>query len=198
MGVKVMKKLLSILLGMVCLMSFQHSVKAQSIAIRTNFAEWALMAPNIGVDLVLNEYSTLNISVAATVDENYIKDAMIQKGQVEYRYWFSHQPYENFFLGLQANPLHYSVRVDHGVMKNVGGTMKYEKVKGLLHNGVAIPVGFNFGYSWPLNSKFNLEACYGAGWYFYNNNCSSNKGVTRHKIDFSTTNVGVNLTYILK
>lgn len=178
-----MKKLLSVLIGLTCLLGVQ-SAKAQSIALRTNLAEWALMAPNIGVDLVLNEYSTLNISVAATAGENYIHSAMVQSGQIEYRYWFSHQPYENFFLGLEFAPSHYRMKVNHSGKKN------------LVHNGVAFPVGFNFGYSWPLTPKLNLEACYGAGWYFYNNECSL--AGPSHNIDFSTTNVGVNITYILK
>lgn len=195
-----MKKLLSILICVSCLFGV-HTAKAQSIALRTNLAEWALMAPNIGVDLVFNEFSTLNISIAATAGENYIHNASVQSGQIEYRYWFSHQPYENFFLGLQFSPSHYRMKVNHN--KNVYGTdgsfIRKEKAD-LTHNGVAFPFGFNFGYSWPLTSKLNIEACYGAGWYFYNNECSNSKfaSKTSHNIDFSTTNIGVNITYILK
>lgn len=183
MSVEIMKKFFTILVGIVCLLS-ASTVKAQSFAVRTNIAEWALMAPNVGVDLVLSDRSTLNISVGGTAGENYIKDAFIQYGMIEYRYWFSHQPYENFFLGLQFRPLHYRLHVDHSGKK------------GLTHNGAAFPVGFNFGYCWPLNSKFNLELCYGAGWYFYNNECSLNG--SSHNIDFSTTNIGLSIAYILK
>jgi len=177
-----MKKFLSVLVVLLCLVG-ARTAKAQGIAIRTNLAEWACMAPNMGVDLVLNEFSSLNISVGATAGEMYFKDAKIQHGQVEYRYWFSHQPYENFFLGLQFSPAHYSMRLHHSG-------------RDVTHSGVAAPVGFNFGYSWPLNSKFNLEACYGAGWIFYNNDCSY-AGASHNKA-FSTTNFGVNITYILK
>ena len=177
-----MKKLVSVLVVVMCLMG-ARTAKAQGIAMRTNLAEWALMSPNLGVDLVLNEFSTFNISVGATVSELYFKDAMVQHGTVEYRYWFSHQPYENFFLGLQFQPAHYKMKLHHNNQD-------------VTHTGIAAPVGFNFGYSWPLNSKFNLEACYGAGWIFYNNNCSLSGD--SHNKTFSTTNFGVNITYILK
>ncbi len=178
-----MKKLVSILAVFMCLV-VAHTAKAQSIALRTNLVEWGLQAPNIGVDFVLSDNSTLDISVAATIGETYIHDAFVQSGQIEYRYWFSGQPYENFFLGLEFAPSHYRIKVDHSGQK------------GLTHSGVAFPLGFNFGYSWPLNSKLNLEACYGAGWMFYNNRCSLSG--PSHNVTFTTTNVGVNITYILK
>ena len=133
-----MKKIVSILVGLMCLFGAQLA-KAQGIALRTNL-------------------------VAA-------------------------QPYENFFLGLQFTPTHYRVKLD-----------KREEYKNNMHvhNGVAFPVGFNFGYSWPLNSKLNLEACYGAGWMFYNEECNYHPHETRHRMTFTTTNVGLNITYILK
>ena len=185
---KDMKKIVSILVGLMCLFGAQLA-KAQGIALRTNLVEWGLQAPNIGVDLVLSETSTLSIGVAATAGEMYIRDAFVQSGQIEYRYWFSAQPYENFFLGLQFTPTHYRVKLD-----------KREEYKNNMHvhNGVAFPVGFNFGYSWPLNSKLNLEACYGAGWMFYNEECNYHPHETRHRMTFTTTSVGLNITYILK
>jgi len=178
-----MKKILSLLVVLLCLVCAPRTAKAQAIAIRTNLAEWGLMAPNMGVDFVLNEFSSVSISVGATAGEIYFKDAKVQHGQLEYRYWFSQQPYENFFLGLQFTPAHYSMRLHHNGQD-------------VTHTGVAAPFGFNFGYSWPLTSKFNLEACYGAGWIFYNNSCSL-AGASHNKA-FSTTNFGVNITYILK
>lgn len=185
-----MKKILvSLLFGLMCVLG-AHVAKAQGIALRTNLVDWALEAPNIGVDFVLNQNTTLNISVAATVEENYIHDAFVQQGQLEYRYWFSAQPYENFFLGLQFSPTHYRLRLDkrsEGKYKNTDHT----------HSGVAFPFGFNFGYSWPLNSKLNIEACYGAGWIYYNNECSLGR-TPSHNMTFTTTNLGLNITYILK
>ena len=183
-----MKKIVSILVVFLCL-AVAQSAKAQGIALRTNLVEWGLQAPNIGVDLVLNDKTTLNISVAATIGETYIRDAFVQSGQIEYRYWFSAQPYENFFLGLEFAPTHYRMKFP----KREGSSKEH------VHNGVAFPFGFNFGYSWPLNSKLNLEVCYGAGWIWFNNECSLT-GVTppKESMTFSTTNLGVNITYILK
>lgn len=183
----VMKKLVAVLFGLVCLLG-AHTAKAQGIAIRTNFAEWAAQAPNMGVDLVFNESTSLSISMVGTAGASYIKDAKIIRGEIEYRYWLSHQPYENFFFGLQFMPTYYNLKLKHGKNK--------VEPRQVVHNGVAAPVGFNFGYCWPLNSRFNLEACYGAGWYFYNNSCSLSG--TSHNIAFSTTNVGLSVTYILK
>lgn len=214
-----MKKILSLILGIVCLCSVQ-SAKAQSFALRTNAAEWLVCAPNIGIDFVLNEYLSFNVNLIGTVPgvgsfegfPSYIRHTEIMAGQVEMRYWFSHQPYENFFIGLQATPLHYNMRLNHGMnlLNKATNKTEYKKVK-VMHDGVALPVGFNFGYSLPLNHKLSVEFCYGAGWIFSNNQCSvrngselSKKGYSyrgaevSHNCDFSTTNVGVNITYILK
>lgn len=204
-----MKKTGSFLWIVFCLMSVNTFVKAQSIALRTNMAEWALMTPNIGVDLVLNEFSTVDVNVFVTAGYSYFKHTQIVGGQVEYRYWFSHQPYEHFFLGLQATPLHYKMNVKHGIdlTRESDNAIEHIQTK-TLHDGIALPVGLNFGYSWPLSKKLSLEVCYGAGWIYYNNSCmveNENRLAgyiyeehNSHNMTFSTTNFGVNVTYILK
>lgn len=155
--------------------TFCSRAKAQGIAMRTNVAADVLGVPNLGVDFVLNDYS--NVSIALLGGKAYLaeplKKTMLVGSQLEYRYWFSHQPYENFFLGLQFAPVVYKIQLTSE------------------HRGMAMPAGFNFGYSWPINQKMNIEACYGAGFIYYIEN-------NEHKHTFSTTNFGINLTYILK
>lgn len=214
-----MKKILSFILGAVCMLG-AHSAKAQGIAVRTNVFDWAICVPNVGVDLVINEYLSFDVNVLGTIPHvstfsgvpSYFRQSEVMGGQVELRYWFSHQPYENFFLGLQAMPMHYKTEVSHGADMLNTATNKNEYVKTkFVHDGVALPLGFNFGYSLPINHKLSLEFCYGAGWIFSNNSCAVKESSKlkkngynipaskiSHNCDFSTTNIGVNITYILK
>lgn len=204
-----MKKLI-IALCITMLSVFWHEAKAQGIAVRSNLAADALGIVNLGVDFTLTDQTT--VSVAALGGKTYIpvllKQAQGYGAQLEYRHWFSHQPYENFFLGIQVSPMHYSVVVQDHYDAN-GNRLKDVDCK---HRGFAILGGFNFGYSWPINDKMNIEACYGAGLLGYSlftdrgpktNFPNSDNPVIGKLHDgwnyaFSTTNFGINVTYILK
>lgn len=226
-----MKKILSTLvIGCACLWGAQ-SVQAQGIAVRTNLASWAVLGANVGVDLVTTESTSLGISFYKTMGKAYplnlfykdnkhikifdshCKDVEVTAFQFEGRYWFAHQPMQDFFVGLTVSPAHYKLthlggghRHDQGSLPVTDGDTdednnfpSYLDVKHKPHkdSGMAFPMGINIGYSWPLNQRLNLEACYGVGYtyYVYKN---VQAGVHHHTFNFSTTNVGVNITYILK
>jgi len=163
---------------------------AQGIAVRSNLAADALGYVNAGIDLTLNDQTTVCIS--GVVGKSFLpllKKTFAVGGQVECRHWFSHQPYEDFFCGVTATPAIYQMTR-----------------KGTQHNGFAIPVGFNFGYSWPINRQLNLEASYGAGIIGYtetggrdNRGNIFGKSIDKnYYLDFSTTNFNIGVTYILK
>lgn len=184
-----MKKLISLIIIVISLCTFK--TMAQGIAVRTNVAADAMGIVNAGIDLTINDQTTFCIS--GLLGKTYLpmfKKTFAVGGQVEGRHWFSHQPYEDFFLGVNVMPVIYN--------------MTRKEVE---HKGFALPVGFNFGYSWPINRQLNIEASYGAGIIAYSEfgGEGENKGKIFGKeidknyfLDFSTTNFCIGVTYILK
>lgn len=183
-----MKKLIA--LAIIILSLGTGRVLAQGIAMRSNLAADAMGIVNLGVDFTLNDQTTM--SVTGLVGKTYVpflKNTFALGGQLEARHWFSHQPYEDFFLGVTATPAIYKMTR-----------------KDIEHKGFAIPLGFNFGYSWPINRKLNIEASYGAGLLMYSEfggpNDNGNVDVfgedKNYYLDFSTTNFCIGITYILK
>jgi len=186
-----MKKLIALatLLFTLC----TGSLLAQGIAVRSNLAADAFGIVNGGVDFTLTDQTTVCISVLGGM--TYLPDVMLRRttvigGQIEYRHWFSHQPYEDFFCGITTMPVIYRM------------TRKDTEF-----NGFAVPTGFNFGYSLPINRNLNVEASIGAGIILYTEYGGDGDGrgnllgkslEKNYNLDFSTTNISVGVTYILK
>ncbi len=154
--------------------------KAQSYGLRTNVAAWATQTANLGVDFVLTETSTVHISAFQTIGASWFKDLEATALQLEYRYWFAHQPLQDFFVGVTATPAHYKMLI-----------------KEQEHDGIALPLGLNIGYSWPLMDRLNLEVAAGAGMVYYTDRKPA-LDRTKHELTFSTTNLMIGLTYIIK
>lgn len=127
---------------------FYTHVEGQRIALRTNAFADVLTAFNLGVEICPNDYSSLigtgfvvpnsrlELPSLIRLSDKY-RNVKSVKGvgiQFEYRYWFAHQTHYNFFSGVQ---------VSYGYLN-----MSYKTKRQHLN---IIPIGFEFGYSWPLN-----------------------------------------------
>lgn len=158
-------------------------MSAQSFAIKTNLAGWAAYVPNIGADLILTETSSLDLAFYQSVTDSWLKDARVTGIQIGYRYWFAHQPMQDFFFGATVTPAFYDL-----------------KIKDRKHEGSCLPVGINFGYSWPIGKKWSIEASYGVGMLFYNTRVHWEYNYTTRdrNISIAPTNIALNISYILK
>ena len=184
-----MKKIQYIVLICALSISLSFTAKAQSYGVRTNIAAWATQTANLGVDFVLSETTTLHFTAYKTVGISWFKDLNATALQAEYRYWFAHQPMQDFFVGFTATPAHYKMVVDGRMHKGIKTDV--------LHDGFAIPCGINIGYSWPLIDRLNLEVAAGTGMVFYTDRAVQLVR-TKHELTFSTTNLMIGFTYILK
>lgn len=174
---------LRMLIAFVC-MVFQpiltgDGLNAQTVAVRTNALLWGAEAANVSVDLTVSEHSTVGITGIFSVHDSWIRDTNVKGGQIEYRYWFSHQPFHRLFVGPIAGIFHYSIDDDLDIQ-------------------TCVPAGINAGYAWTLSTHWNIEACYGVGYLYYNR---ASRGVNdkisksnHHK--FTTINFGLNLSYV--
>lgn len=156
---------------------------AQSFAIKTNLAGWGAYIPNIGADLILTETSSIDITFYKSATDSWIKEARFTGLQIGYRYWFAHQPMQDFFAGITATPTFYDMNI-----------------KDRKHEGSCLPLGVNFGYSWPIGKKWSIEASYGVGLLAYNTRIHWDQNhTTRDRgILLAPTNIALNISYILK
>lgn len=218
-----MRKLIA--LALILMTVCTGRVLAQGIAMRSNLAADVLGIANLGVDFTLNDQTSATVTIFG--GKTYIpllKKTSALGGQLEWRHWFSHQPYEDFFLGFQMAPTIYSMTRKGTDRKAIAiplhGIQSPSYIYGaaeadIEHKGFAVPLGFNFGYSWPINRYLNVEVSYGAGIlaysefdgkeerdnnndFVYHGNIFGKRINKNYFIDFSTTNICVAVTYILK
>lgn len=159
------------------------NASAQSFAIKTNLAGWAACIPNIGTDLILTETSSIDFTFYQSVTDSWLKEARITGMQIGYRYWLAHQPMQDFFVGATIMPTFYDLDIN-----------------GRKHEGSSLPLGVNFGYSWPIGKKWSIEASYGVGILFYNTRIHwENNYTTRDRnASIAPTHIALNISYILK
>ena len=173
----VTKTLMAVLSLMVWLNG--QTVSAQTIALRTNAMLWGAEAANVSVDLTVNEYSTIGITGIYSLADSWVRDTNLKGGQVEYRYWFSHQPFHRLFVGPVVGIFHYKIEDDKDTQ-------------------TCLPAGLNAGYAWTLSTHWNAEAYYGIGCLFYNRASRNEKDVVvktnHHK--FTTINLGLSISYV--
>ncbi len=118
---------------------------AQKIGLRTSVAPWAVLAPNLGVDLTLNSRFSFNIQ--ATYRPNWKENEYIEflVIQPELRYWLG-RPQARHFLGISAFYLDNEI---------------YHKER--YYKGYGVAAGFTYGYSYVLSKHWNVEASVGVG-----------------------------------
>lgn len=173
----------AVTLAVVCLalqpLLEDNRLAAQTVAVRTNALLWGAEAANVSVDLTVSEHSTVGITGIFSVHDSWIRDTNLKGGQIEYRYWFSHQPFHRLFVGPIAGIFHYTVDDDQDVQ-------------------TCVPAGINVGYAWTLSTHWNVEACYGVGYlYYYRASRDAFDVISKsnhHK--FTTINLGLNLSYV--
>lgn len=124
------------------------AVQAQTVALRTNALLWGAEAANVGIDFTINDYSTLGVSGVYSFRDSWIHKTNLRGAQLEYRYWFTHQPFYSMFVGPVAGLFHYRIDDDR--------SWQY-----------TIPAGIQVGYAWALSQHWNLEAVYGVGYVYY-------------------------------
>ncbi len=185
-----MKKIFTVLMLAMCL-----TAKAQMLAVGTDALADAMMAPNLSVELVTGERTTLGIHALACAKPWWEKDVKkVWALQPEYRYFFSGRPMHKQFVGVAG----------------IAGV--YDMMwKGKVYDGMAGGLGLTFGYVFNVTDRFNVDCHAGFGAiaykhkeYFefdnYDTDYSVNGKVRTNASGYFLlpTRIGVSLTYILK
>ena len=169
------------------------TVRAQKIAANVDALWLATFTPNIGVELVVGERSTLSLNGLFAM-KPLGKDIKIKAIQPEYRYYFSGRPMYKEFIGLGA----------------IGATYDI-KWAGKVYDGTGLGLGLTFGYVMSIKSRINIDFHAGFGFIFYKHKEYFNgdqydadyifDGEQRANASgyyLLPTRIGVSISYILK
>ena len=134
--------------------------RAQQFGVKTNALMWGLCAPNAGVEIVVGERCSLDISGFAKPSfgsaTGPFLNSYITGFQPEFRYWFSGRPMTREFIGVSALFADY----DLANQDSLTGKM-------YIYSGNAVSLGVVGGYSFILGkdetklSRWRLEICGG-------------------------------------
>ena len=121
---------------------------AQQLGVKTNALMWTCMAPNAGLEIVVGERSSIDLSAFCkpcfSRDRGVMLNSRIIGFQPEYRYWFNGRPMTREFIGVSAMLADYDLR--H---------------KEYVYDGNAFSLGVVGGYSFIIGSSWRLELCGG-------------------------------------
>lgn len=168
---------------------------AQHLGVKTNTLEWLTTTPNLGLEVGLGPFITLDVDGAynpfSFKDERRIQGWAVQP---ELRYWFTYK-YSGHFIGLHGQYCAYDAGVD-----------KYNYL------GNMYGAGLSYGYVFPMSERWRLELNIGAGWMRFNSKVSdrfynytrndSVQGVIMYDPivnadKFGITRIGVSFTYLI-
>ena len=147
-----MKKLqhihwLSVPFLLVCILfaASSHEAYAQQVAVKANALNWALCTPDIGLEIVTGEHTSVGFSVFGHY-KPYTVDSRLLVFQPEFRYWFNGRPLIREYVGVTAFAATYDIAVNNHV-----------------YGGDALAVGLTGGYVFALGRRWNLELSGGFG-----------------------------------
>ena len=141
-------KRLFLLLICVTVLGCQH-VHGQLFAMKTNALLDVAMVPNLGLELITGEKTSLSAAVFGTTGIWGQKIQMIG-AKPEFRYWFNGRPLTREFIGLGASIMAYDI------------TWSGQRYKGDAYTGA-----ITFGYDFILGPHWSMECHAGIGLLYY-------------------------------
>ncbi|MBE6288495.1 MAG: DUF3575 domain-containing protein [Mediterranea massiliensis] len=125
------------------------TTQAQQIAVKTNGLMWAATMPNLSMEFVTGEHSSLDLTAAVSqkVWSNPFKMVAVQP---EYRYWFNGRPMVREYIGVAALGATYDI---------TWGDKMYD--------GDAVGAGVTIGYALTLGKRLNVEFYGGFGAVYF-------------------------------
>lgn len=176
-------------------MLFSAKVSAQMVAVNTDVAMDACLAPSLGVELTLGKKSTLNIN--GLYASNMLgKDIRIAAIQPEWRVYISGRPMFHHYVG--AIGLLASYKFSHFADK--------------VYDGDAGGLGLSYGYVWPVTQRLLIDFHTSLGLVFYHQkeyfvgddydshylNDEGNPYANAHGSLLIPLRIGVSVSYIIK
>ncbi len=162
-----------------------YAVYGQKVAISTDLLKTALLTPNIGVEVVLANRSSLVLNASYNSWGELIPNLSLDHVSITpgYRFWFKRALYSHF-IGVNTNFTAFD--------------MKYQNTR---YKGYAAALGIEYGYSIMLSKRWNLTPSIGVCYGFcrkYENPELGEMSAMKNMFTPMITNIGFNLQYIIR
>ena len=119
--------------------------RAQHLAVKTNALMDVALIPNVGLEMVTGEHSSVEVSVFGS-HLPYGQQCTLLGIQPEYRFWFNGRPMIREYVGITALVTTYDISLGKPV-----------------YTGDAAGLGITGGYAFMLSKRWNLELSGGFG-----------------------------------
>lgn len=154
----------TLLLLVMVLSCFSQDLYAQKVAAKTNLLSYAVLNPNLGVEIGLAPKWTLDVTGQFNVwtmshDRRWKHWAV----QPEARYWLCDR-FGGHFFGMHVHGGQYNIGGIDGKINFLGTDMR--KLKDARYQGWFAGAGVAYGYAWILGVHWNLEAEVGFGYSY--------------------------------
>jgi len=146
-----MRKVLTVLaLGLVLAGVCPREAGAQRLAVKTNALSWAALTPDLGLELVTGERTS--IALSASVNSFFgMEGYSLTVLQPEFRFWFNGRPLTREYVGISVFAATYDLSLPSGTDRaNV-------------FRGDGLAVGPSGGYVFNLGKRWNFELSGGTG-----------------------------------
>ncbi len=174
---------------LVALWGFGWRADAQQVALRSNALRTVLLTPDLGVDLVTGEHSSVSLSVFGNW-KPYGIDSKLIAVQPQFRWWFNGRPLVREYVGVAALFTDYDIS---------WGQLRCQ--------GLAGGLGLTGGYVLPLGNRWGIEFSGGLGVVLFRQHRGSRYdnfdyldggAYTSRGYNILPMNVGVTFIYIIK
>lgn len=160
--------------------------KAQMIVAKCDLVKAAAMMPNLGIDAVVGERHTIGVNFSGAKNP-WGKDVKLVTVNPEFRYWFGGRPFVRHFVELSAQVTNYDILWNKKA-----------------YDGNAFGLGFCFGRSYKLSSRFNIEFLGGISYmrykqkHFYDEAGYGDSEVANSKGALLFPKASVSVSYIIR
>ena len=132
------------------LAAFPREARAQRLAIKANALSWAALAPDLGVELVVGERTSVSLEAFGTSLPFGLPYQLLVL-QPEFRFWFNGRPLTREYVGIAAFATTYDLSLPAaGDRANV-------------FRGDGVALGLSGGYVFNLGKRLNFELSGGTG-----------------------------------
>lgn len=136
--------------GLLLLAAFPQVGRAQRLAVKTNVLSLAAMTPDLGLEVVVGERTSVAFSAFGHYHPYGLNSKLLVL-QPEFRFWFNGRPLTREYVGVAAFAATYDMALSTGADRaNV-------------FRGDALAVGVSGGYVFNLGKRWNFELSGGTG-----------------------------------